>query len=252
MGDWAELKQELALWRRNGLALPLWWRDDDATEPSDALDQLSAMAGDLGLPVHLAVIPEPATPALAARCRDDAGIVPLVHGWAHRNHAPVGQKKSEFGHPRPGANAEIAAGLARMTTLFGQGFAPVFVPPWNRLADAIRDELPNLGFTAVSTFTPRQAAEPLPGLTQINTHIDPINWRGGGGLRPEADILATLLQTLQDRRAGHTDATEPLGFLSHHLVHDPPIWQFTRTCLATLLDGGAEPCNLMSLKEPPA
>ena len=87
------------------------------------------------------------------------------------------------------------------------------------------------------------------GLVQINTHIDPIDWRGGGGLAPEEMVISHIVRLLQDRRMGHADATEPLGVLTHHLVHDAAIWAFSEQLINRLLDGGATPLNLLSLKE---
>jgi hypothetical protein len=37
--------------------------------------------------------------------------------------------------------------------------------------------------------------------------------------------------------------------LTHHLVHDAAIWEFTRACLSELLDGGAQPCNLREMRD---
>jgi hypothetical protein len=246
--DWSVLETELALWRRAGLSLPLWWRDDDAVAPSPALEQLTEMASALGLSAHLAVIPKHAKPDLADFCAGTDLLVPVVHGWSHENHAAEGQKKSEFGQSRNAALAEAAAGLARMDDLFGTEMLPIFVPPWNRIAPEVIAGLPSLGYIGLSTYTPRPAREVIAGLVQINTHIDPINWRGGGGLRSPEAVLAELVNTLKDRRKGATDLSEPLGFLSHHLVHDAAIWDFTQGCLSALLDGGAEPCNMMTLK----
>ena len=112
--DWANLDAELAIWRTEGLHLPIWWRDDDAIAPTPALDRLAALAEDLSLPVHIAVIPKHAEPALAAYSRDRLLIRPLVHGWQHISHAPDGAKKAEFGHPRPDAAHELAQALNRM------------------------------------------------------------------------------------------------------------------------------------------
>ena len=75
--DWANLDAELAIWRAEGLHLPIWWRDDDAIAPTPALDRLAALAEDLSLPVHIAVIPKHAEPALAAYSKDRPLIRPL-------------------------------------------------------------------------------------------------------------------------------------------------------------------------------
>ncbi|APE44540.1 polysaccharide deacetylase [Sulfitobacter alexandrii] len=248
--DWSPLTAELARWRAEARDLPLWWRDDDATEPTAALDRLLTLSAALDMPVHLAVIPRAATDGLADRLRGVGHATTVVHGWAHENHAPPGRKKAEFGQPRPDAVADAEAGLTRLRHLFGDGLLDLFVPPWNRIDSSVVEALPGIGFRGLSTYTPRPAREAAPGLVQINTHVDPIHWRGGGGL-VDADILiAALVAHLEDRRAGRADAAEPLGLLTHHLVHDSAIWEFTHACLSTLLMGGARPINLLHLKGP--
>ena len=107
MADWSALRQTLARYRSKGKSLPIWWRDDDAIEPTAAFDQLAEMAEQFDMSVHLAVIPKPATEALARVVADSDRFTVLVHGWQHRNHAPKGLKKSEFGTPRPGAGKDI-------------------------------------------------------------------------------------------------------------------------------------------------
>ena len=245
--DWTALDAELAIWRAEGLHLPIWWRDDDAIAPSPALDRLAALAEDLSLPVHIAVIPKHAEPALAAYSKNRPLIRPLVHGWQHISHAPDGAKKAEFGHPRPDAAHEFAQALNRMQQLFGDDLLPIFVPPWNRLDDGLLPVLADAGYIGVSTYLPRNNRIAAPGLVQINTHIDPIFWRGTRSLVPPDVLIADITKQLQDRRKGLTDPQEPLGFLTHHLVHDEDIWGFTHACLARLLDGGAVPAQMTEL-----
>lgn len=246
--DWGPLRTELATWRAEGLALPLWWRDDDAVAETSALHRLLTLSDKVALPLHLAVIPQPAEAPLTQVCSRHPNCIPMVHGWTHQNHAPEGAKKAEFGHARPGAAGETAQALDRMRALFGPRLFEMFVPPWNRIDDTLVAQLHTQGYRALSTYTPR-ATRKVAGVVQINTHIDPIDWKAGGGLvRPER-TLGLLVQTLQDRRHGRTDRHEPLGFLTHHLVHDTPIWDFTNHCLSELLNGGATPCNLFDLKD---
>ncbi len=250
--DWPLLRAELALWRADGRVLPLWWRDDDAVSHTPALDRLARVSRDLALPVHIAVIPEPASAGLADAVAAEPGLIPLVHGWAHRNHADKGGKKAEFGAPRPGAAKALGRGRVRLQSLFGARLVPVFVPPWNRIDARYLPALVAAGYGGVSTFAPRGAEWPVPGLAQINTHLDPIDWRGTRGL-VEADVLiARLVAILADRRTGKTDAKEPLGYLTHHLVHDAALWEFSRALLSELLSGGALPVQLPEVLELPA
>ena len=50
--DFKPLKQELALWQQANMVLPLWWRDDDATRQTPALDRLAAISRRFEMPVH--------------------------------------------------------------------------------------------------------------------------------------------------------------------------------------------------------
>ncbi|MFY0616331.1 polysaccharide deacetylase family protein [Shimia sp.] len=235
--DWAPLRSELAIWRAEGLQLPFWWRDDDAVTQTAALEQLAALSEDVAVPVHLAVIPKMATQALADGL--PALFLPVVHGWCHASHAPEGHKNAEFGVGRDHAEAvtDLQAGLARMSVLFGERLSPMFVPPWNRMDAALFPELGLLGYTAVSTYNPRKADMAAPMVAQINTHIDPIFWRGTRGLVDTETLVSQLVQLLQERRTGITDNHEPLGYLTHHLAHDADIWEFSRQVLHEICEG---------------
>ncbi|MEM9643123.1 MAG: polysaccharide deacetylase family protein [Pseudomonadota bacterium] len=237
--NWQALDKELELWRAQGLSFPLWWRDDDAVEPTPHLDRLVDLSERLGLPVHIAVIPRDAAAELAGYVARMPNLIPVVHGWAHENHAPPDEKKSEFRLHRPIAQVmeEAAAGLARLRALFDQDLRPMFVPPWNRIAPEVAVRLPEVGYRILSTATPRTAAYPVPGLEQVNTHIDPIDWRGTRGLASPDTLIAKTVDLLRDRREGRADPSEPLGVLTHHLVHDQEVWTFTEALLQRLLDG---------------
>ncbi|WP_298849676.1 polysaccharide deacetylase family protein [uncultured Ruegeria sp.] len=237
--DWHPLDAELDHWRAAGLSLPLWWRDDDAVAPTRQLDHLSDLAENLNLPVHLAVIPRDATGALAEYAEGRPSLIPVVHGWAHTNHALNGQKKAEFRLNRTLDEMVVDAqvGMARLGALFGDNVRPMFVPPWNRIAPELIEQLPNLGYRILSTATPRKTRLVASGLEQVNTHLDPIDWRGTRGLISPETLIAQTVELLRNRRQGRTDNTEPFGVLTHHLVHDQDIWVFTEVLLRKLLRG---------------
>ena len=237
--DWSPLARELARWRHDGLILPLWWRDDDAIRATPALDRLSDLATRAGVPVHLAIIPAHARPCLAEALADRPHLIPLVHGWAHDDHAAPGDKKAEFGESRPlqARLADARRGLNRLTALLPRPPARVFVPPWNRIGPDMAAALPPLGFAALSTFTPRRAPWAAPGLAQINTHLDPIDWRGTRSLADPQALIAQVARQLADRRTGLADNDEPYGLPTHHLVHDAAIWDFTEKLLDHLRAG---------------
>ncbi len=236
---WRSLSDELDAWAAAGAAATLWWRDDDAVEPSAALERLLGLAAARDVPIALAVIPARASQALAwtletARARATL----LQHGYAHRNHAPAIEKKMELGAHRPPATVqeELARGRARMTELFGAGSAPILVPPWNRIAEALVPELVRLGFRGLWTYGPRAAAAPVSGLVQINSHVDIMRWGTSRGFLGEAEALGLLAGRLRARRLGEVDAAEPTGLLSHHGVHDEACWDFLETLLGHLAD----------------
>jgi hypothetical protein len=191
----------------------------------------------------LAVIPKFATKALAKRISTTDHIIPLIHGWAHENHAPAGQKKAEFGATRPIENCatEAIQSLQNLQDLFGHKLQPMFVPPWNRINPELGQHLVAIGYDALSTYGPRKSRFATPNLTQINTHLDPIAWRGNRSLAAPETLIAQAVKLMQDRRLGHTDNTEPFGFLTHHLVHDATIWVFVKQFLTIMRKGPIKP-----------
>ena len=94
---------------------------------------------------------------------------------------------------------EIVQGWQRLKLLFGQRALPVFTPPWNRIAPAVVTALPAAGLAAISTYRPRLEKHAAPGLLQVNAHIDPIDWRKGRLLDPDA-IAAGTAARLAARR----------------------------------------------------
>lgn len=235
--DWSELHAELAHWHTDGLRLPIWWRDDDAIGPTPELDRLVTLSKQVGVPVHLAVVPKFARQALAEQIDATAELIPVVHGWAHLNHAPAGAKKAEFGTTSSDAEHNMQAAMARLRTLFGNRLAPMFVPPWNRIDPDLFPHLVTAGFSMISTYLPRKTAQPVPGLSRINTHIDPIDWRGSRDLVSPQLLIPHIVQLLADRRTGASDNSEPLGYLTHHLVHSDKVWDFTRQFFTVLQSG---------------
>ncbi len=237
MTNWRNLSEELDAWATAGRSATLWWRDDDAVEPSPELARLLALARARDLPLALAVIPARASEALAAWLKvHPARAALLQHGYAHRSHAADSEKKAELGAQRP-ANAvleELARGWGRMTALFGDSWTPILVPPWNRIAERLVPELAGLGFQGLSTQGPRAAVLAAPGLVQVNTHLDIMHWPDPRGFLGEAEALEILIAQLRARRLGAADATEPTGLLTHHPAHDAAAWAFLEALLDRL------------------
>jgi predicted glycosyltransferase len=238
--DWSPLDRALDRAEDQGYPVRFWWRDDDAVADTPQLDRLLGLARRLDVGIGLAVIPEGIDASLAMRLADEPKAVALVHGWSHANHAPAGDKKAEFGPHRPlelmVAEAEQALNAAREH--LGSRLLPVFVPPWNRISPEIVAHLPHLGFRGLSTFMDRKAVHPVTGLVQINTHVDPIDWHGTRSLADPALIVANLASAIERRSAGRADRDEPIGLLTHHLVHDEVIWSLCERLIAHLAARG--------------
>ncbi len=222
---WGSLTAELDRWAAAGRQATFWWRDDDAVAATPALETLLALSKQHGVPLALAVIPDRAERGLADQiARSAAPVTVLQHGFAHRNHAPVGARKAELGdHRAPTVvAAELEAGQQRLWSLFDDRFFAALVPPWNRIGSGVDAVVPSLGYLGLSTFGPRPNGRPH----QVNTHIDIIDWRGDRDFAGEATCLAAAVAHLSDRRTGRSDPDEPTGLLTHHLVHDRSCWRF--------------------------
>lgn len=228
MCSWAALDNELDRWAESSRMATFWWRDDDAVDSTPSLDRLLGLSVDMDVPVALAVVPTKASPALPQTLEGCPDVSVLQHGYAHRNHAPAGAKATEFDRYRAHDRviAELTGGRDRLSKLFSDRALPILVPPWNRIDTALLSELPNLGLIGLSTFRPRAAAEAVPGLRQVNCHIDLINWRRTCRFVGLDKALAETVAHLNARREHGADETEPTGLLTHHLDHDPGCWEF--------------------------
>ncbi len=241
MTAWQPLDDELERWRAAGRRATLWCRDDDACRDSPALGRLLEIAEAAGVPVALAVIPAMLEPDLvAALARSDIATV-VQHGYAHRNHAPIEERKRELGRDRPVAVtvAELERGFDTLRRNFGDRFAAVLVPPWNRIDVDVVSRLHGIGFHGLSTFGPRAALSPASGIVQCNTHVDLIAWRRDRAFIGAEAAIARLVDHLRARRDGSVDGSEPSGILTHHLDMSAEGWQFLAELMARTRARGA-------------
>jgi predicted glycosyltransferase len=233
--DWSALDDVLRRTDDEGRPVAFWWRDDDAVAHTPALDRLLEVARVFEIPIALAAVPGGVERSLVDRLGDEPQAHVLVHGFRHENHAPPGEKKAEFGtHRSVSALAgDAAAGLRLAEQVCGGKLLAVFAPPWNRIAPRLVSRLPALGYRGLSAFGDRAAPEPVPGLRQVNTHLDPIDWTGTRGLLPEDVLVARLAAALAARLDGEAD-DEPIGLLTHHVIHDESVWRFCEALLDRL------------------
>jgi hypothetical protein len=216
--SWREFEDVLARRRDAGRPVEFWWRDDDAGAVSPEVKRLLRLSKTTTVPLALAVVPEAAEPELFRLLH--AGVSVIQHGTDHRNRAAPGEKKTEYpaGEAIEAALARVSDGFGRLRTFAGARFVPVLAPPWNRVRKDLLKKLPAIGLRGVSTYGARTSAEPAPHLRQVNTHVDIVAWRRGRRFVGEDEALAKAMQ--------HIDGDEPLGWLTHHAVHDAAAWEF--------------------------
>jgi hypothetical protein len=212
--NWREFEREVA--RR--APLRFWWRDDDAGAVVPQVRQLLELSHSSGIPLALAVVPEAAESELFGLLHER--ITVLQHRTDHRNRAAAGEKKTEYpvAEPLDAALARISDGCGRLRAFAGSRFFPVLAPPWNRLRKDLLDSLPAIGIRGISGYGERSSALPAPGLRQVNTHVDIVAWRHGKRFVGEAEALSKAIQ--------HSRGEEPVGWLTHHAVHDAAAWRF--------------------------
>jgi len=225
--DWKPFHRALDAVAERGETIEFWWRDDDAGRDSPALKRLLDLADQQNVPLTLAVVPAWLEPAAQASIAASAGSIVLQHGYAHVNHGQAGEKSIELGgRPVDQIAGELKTGKAVLEDAFGATFMPILVPPWNRIDQGLHPLLGGWGFQGLSVFGKRVSAEISPGVALVNTHLDPIDWRGTRGFLGEGVLLERLLD--------HVDADEPIGFLTHHLVMDEACWAFLECLLSAV------------------
>jgi hypothetical protein len=216
----SRLEHELGLWRKAGQTPRLWWRDDDARQPTPALDRLLQSAK--GAPIALAVIPDGDLPALARRLAPAPNVTVAQHGVDHTNRLPEGGRRSEYAAGTPQAEIDAAVS-AKRDAMRAAGLSPAFfTPPWNEFDDALVAAVARAGYAA---FSAGMYGKPMGGLSHIAADVDVLRWKGDPHFKGEARILNLLRRRLEARRkAGQFSLA--VGVLTHHLVHDEATWGF--------------------------
>ncbi|HUQ75884.1 MAG TPA: polysaccharide deacetylase family protein, partial [Burkholderiales bacterium] len=209
-------------WRDAGRTVDFWWRDDDATAPTPPVRRLLSLSRSAGVPLALAVIPLDAQAELFA----DLEASVLMHGTDHRNRAGPGEKKTEFAaEADDDMLVRLSKARERLARLAGARFVPVLAPPWNRFKRGLIARLGESGLRGLSAYGPRPTARAA-GISEVNTHVDIIDWRGTRAFCGEENALGAAVAHLAARRGRAADPGEATGWLTHHAVHDGAAWDF--------------------------
>ena len=224
MSNWQCLADEIQQWSS---PVQFWWRDDDAVANSGALQRLLMLASQYRIPVHLAVIPHSLQASLSVINKEQhsANCYVLQHGYDHQSYAFEGQRKIELGGSQdvPQLLQKLAQGLALLKFQFGEQFLNILVPPWNRIADDVASELPEIGYTQLSVLGAKKQDETA---FNLNVHIDIIDWKQRCFAGEEV-ILAKIISHLRDKRlTSLSGVIKPCGLMTHHLDHDLNCWLF--------------------------
>lgn len=227
MSGWEQLADVLA---RRTTPLRLWWRDDDAGRPHPALDDMLSLAQRTGTPLALAIVPDWLEPSVTRAARDCALVSVLQHGIAHADHARAGDKRIELGGeaPRDALDRGLVRGRERLAEAFGDRFAAILAPPWNRIADDVVAKLPALGFLGLSCFG-HPPSRPTAGLLRIDTHLDLQDWRQDGVFAGSQTLLERFIALVREA----TPAT-PIGILTHHQRMDRAAFDWLERLLTRL------------------
>lgn len=226
---WARLAAALDRSASSGAKVRFWWRDDDATAPSPQLERLLELSRRYAVPLALAVIPRWTSEALAARLASEPDVAVLTHGVAHENRAASGQKKQELIAADAATMQGLRDGAHRLAQMFGAQALPVLTPPWNRIAPDLIDNLSALGFSGWTGFANTIGRHDR---GHVPTHLDPIDWKAGGGQVRVAPFLERCIALVQQQ--AEAPDREPIGLLTHHLVHDEKLWRLLERLLKTL------------------
>lgn len=216
------LNREVARWHDSGHRPRLWWRDDDAREPGDALERLLHTAN--GLPLSLAVIPEGSTLALARRLARESAVTVSQHGVAHTNSRASGDPAAEYpiGTTIPQVIGNILRGEQKLRNL---GMDPRFyTPPWNRIDETLLEALRLGSYRTLSAWNDEQREQSV-GLSRLDVHVDLLRWKDGPRFRGASGVLSRMREQLAQRREAG-EFTRPIGLLTHHLDHDEAAWRF--------------------------
>jgi len=223
MNAYEKFLKEVARCNESSIPLHFWWRDDDLISNSTQFENICKISSQLSIPLLCSIIPKLISKDLKLNGTNTNFVSYCQHGWAHVNHEPDGQNKSEFGSHRSTlrVKSDIEQGSKILSNLTADRLCSVFVPPWNRFDLSHIQTLKELGFDYLSSYGLQEDTHLPINLSIINTHIDIIYWgKDGAHMRNLEEIYATLTELIKQYQSNYikTKIAEAIGILSHHRV----------------------------------
>ena len=216
-----------------GTTLAFWWRDDDAVASTPRLDRLLALAQRLKVPLSIAAIPALVQELVGAASRGRAARLAPGAWPTPCQPCPVSEKKAEFGPHRAleGLGADASAGLGpcaprsvrrrcRYSCRPGTGSRPSWPP-----AAATR-----LRWALYLRRAARRHRRAIARQCPYRSH----RLAGRGRLASPGRAYGADHSIARRPRATGARRAEPIGLLTHHLVHDEATWTFCEELLERL------------------
>ena len=220
---WRPLHAELDRWRQAGRVADLWLRDDDAVQPTAALDRLLDLTARHAIPAAVGGHPR--------ACRRTACRAACVGARHRRCGARLGAREPRAGRrEEAGARAASCRPTSCSANCRGRKPSSTGCLPGKPRPFSCR---PGTGSTApCCRRSPKQASprcrcsarRSRPPIAVVNTHVDIIDWHGGRGGKDHGGLVLELAAELRWRR--EAGSREAVGVLTHHLVHDEIAWLF--------------------------
>ena len=201
----------------NGNRFRMWWRDDDSCR--DTLELRKFLSATGTVPIALSVIPGLLQGDFVTLVNRTDNVSILQHGWKHINHSSDGVAPSEFPESRSPSEVslELREGLTLLKAHFGDRFTPIFVPPWHSCASWLLEQLPELGYLAVSRDAPLFPLLKRGAGEEVNIEIDTSNWRAQGSFIGSTELVMKITRALTIRLQWSAPSM-PIGILTHHAL----------------------------------
>lgn len=242
MSSWEILGKAIQERRSKGDPLYFWLRDDDAYEDSERLQSLLQITEKYSIPVAWSVIPLKLQPSLVKALKGRNLSTVIQHGLQHHNFGKGTGLSGEFQEHRPLNDMvnDLKRGRNILEQNFSNQFLPIFVPPWNQIANSVILELPKLGYLGLSRFgdeiESQQKALPL---KIENCFLDLLKWKPTTHFAGKEKCLSILTERV-------TKGSKSIGILTHHLDHEKEASSFLMDLILFLHE---QNCQWKSVKE---